>query len=160
MKLSIALLAAGAAVGSSSAQTPAPHMPFYTMDGTGRGFQGDPADSLYRVAHDLLARGEYGRSAQLFKQIGEKYPTSRYQEELPYNEAFARYRIGTTHELENASRLLEPRAKKLLGVVTASASPSDDRRFGKTRDGDVVGLYIRVNQALAQRGNGDAANLV
>jgi HEAT repeat protein len=161
MKLSIALLAVGAAVGSSSAQIPPSAAPFYPTDGaTMRGFQGDPADSLYRIAHDLLARGEYGRSAQLFKQIGEKYPKSRYQDELPYNEAFARYRIGTTRELETASHLLEPRAKKLLGSVTASSTPSDDRRFGRTRDGDVVGLYIRVNQALAQRGNSDAANVV
>lgn len=160
MKSSIALLSLGVALGSISAQTPAPVAPVYVVDGVSRGFQGDPADSLYRVAQDLLVRGEYGRSAQLFKDIGDKYPKSRYQEELPYNEAFARYRIGTTRELETAARLLEPRAKKLLGVVPATRSPGDDRRFGKTREGDVVGLYIRVNQALAQRGNSDAANIV
>jgi len=161
MKSFIALLAVGVALGSISAQTPVPATPVYSIDGVApRAFQGDPADSIYRIAHELLARGEYGRSAQIFKEIGEKYPKSRYQEELPYNEAFARYRIGTTRELETAARLLEPRAKKLLGVVPASKTPSDDRRFGKTRDGDVVGLYIRVNQALAQRGNSDAANVV
>jgi HEAT repeat protein len=159
MKTFLALVAVGLAFGSVSAQTPAPVA--YSVDGTpSRGFQGDPADSLYRVAHDLLARGEYGRSAQLFREIGEKYPKSRYAEELPYNEAFARYRIGTTRELESASRLLEPRAKKLLGTVAASRSPSDERRFGRTREGDVVGLYIRVNRVLAQRGNSDAANVV
>jgi HEAT repeat protein len=159
MKTFLALVAVGLAFGSVSAQTPAPVA--YSVDGTpSRGFQGDPADSLYRVAHDLLARGEYGRSAQLFREIGEKYPKSRYAEELPYNEAFARYRIGTTRELETASRLLEPRAKKLLGTVAASRSPSDERRFGRTREGDVVGLYIRVNRVLAQRGNSDAANVV
>ena len=160
MKTFLALVAVGIALGSASAQTPAP-VAYHSVDGTpSRGFQGDPADSLYRVAHDLLARGEYGRSAQLFREIGEKYPKSRYSEELPYNEAFARYRIGTTRELETASRLLEPRAKKLLGTVTASRSPSDERRFGRTREGDVVGLYIRVNRVLAQRGNSDAANIV
>jgi len=161
MKTTLALLAVGAAIGSISAQTPAPTPAVYSIDGSpARGFQGDPADSLYRVAHDLLARGEYGRSAQLFKDIGEKYPKSRYQEELPYNEAFARYRIGTTRELETASRLLEPRAKQLLGTVAASRTPSDERRFGRTREGDVVGLYIRVNRVLAQRGNGDAASVI
>ncbi len=161
MKPFIALLVLAAALGSVSAQEPAPVVSYRTVDGVpSRGFQGDPADSVYRVAHDLLARGEYGRSAQLFKEIGEKYPKSRYGDELPYNEAFARYRIGTTRELEAASRLLEPRAKKLLGTVTASNTPSEQGRFGKAREGDVVGLYIRVNQALAQRGNSDAANIV
>jgi HEAT repeat protein len=166
MKRFITLLAVGAAaLGSIQAQEPTPAITIHPSDlGLFRGFQGDPADSLYRVAHDLLARGEYGRSAQLFKEIGEKFPKSRYQDELPYNEAFARYRIGSTTQLEIAARLLEPRAKKLLGVVAASDSPGEDRGIsrnrGRTSDGDVVGLYLRINGVLAQRGNSDAATIV
>ena len=122
----VALLSLGTALASISAQEPAPVPSFHWVDGaTFRAMQGDPADSLYRVAHDLLARGEYGRSAQLFKDIAQKYPKSRYQDDLPYNEAFARYRIGTTRELETAAHVLEPRAKKLLGVVAASSASSD-----------------------------------
>ena len=126
--------------------------------------QGDPADSLYRVAHELLARGEYGRSAQLFKEIGEKFPKSRYQDDLPYNEAFARYRLGSIRELETAVRLLKPRAEKLLSVVDLSDAVSGGRTSSagrsRTSDRDVVGLYIRVNQSLARRGDGDATRII
>ena len=165
MRWFIALLSVGAALSSMSAQEPAPASPFHVVDGASfRATQGDPADSLYRVAHDLLARGEYGRSAQLFKEIGQNYPKSRYQDDLPYNEAFARYRIGTTKELETAAHVLEPRAKPLLRVVPASNTSSDGSGFGKGRtrasEGDVVGLYLRVNQVLAQRGNSDAARII
>jgi len=126
--------------------------------------QGDPADSLYRLAHDLLARGEYGRSAQMFKDIAQKYPKSTYQDDLPYYEAWARYKIGTTDELRNAAKLLEPRASKLIGVVNASSN-SSVQYFGfngrrRTSEGDVVGLYLRVNSALAQRGDRSAADIV
>ena len=161
MKGFVALLSLGTALASISAQEPAPVPSFHWVDGaTFRAMQGDPADSLYRVAHDLLARGEYGRSAQLFKDIAQKYPKSRYQDDLPYNEAFARYRIGTTRELETAAHVLEPRAKKLLGVVAASSASSDGRGRSRASEGDIVGLYIRVNQVLAVRGNSDAARIV
>ena len=155
MRSAIALFAAVAAIGSVHAQAPRGAAPL-----SPRAAQTDPADSVYRVAHDLLAQGEYGRSAQLFKEIGEKYPKSRYQDEVTYNEAFARYRIGTTKELETASRLLEPRAKIVLG---ASDTTNANRGFGRGRvrsEGDVAGLYIRVNKVLAQRGNSDAANII
>jgi len=125
--------------------------------------QGDPADSLYRLAREVLTRGDYGRAAQLFKDIGQKYPKSGYQDELPYFEAFARYKIGTTDELQNAAKLLEPRASKLTGTTPSNASSNsffngEYRR--RTSDGDVVGLYIRVNNALAQRGNSGARDIV
>jgi HEAT repeat protein/TolA-binding protein len=127
-------------------------------------FQGDPADSVYRLAQDLLfVRGDYGRAAQLFRDIGQKYPKSSYIGDLPYYEAFARYKIGTTDELQNAAKLLEPRASKLIGTTTASSSTPDGRYFPRGRgpgEGDVVGLYIRVNSALAQRGNRAAADIV
>ena len=125
--------------------------------------QGDPADSLYRIAHDLLARGEYGRSAQMFKDIAQKYPKSAYADDLPYYEAWARYKIGTTDELRNAAKLLEPRASKLIGVVNANSSNAQYYGFNgrrRTSEGDVVGLYLRVNSALAQRGDRGAADIV
>lgn len=155
MRSAIALFAVVAAIGSVHAQDPRATAPV-----SPRGAQSDPADSLYRVAHELLARGEYGRSAELFKGIGEKFPKSRYQDQVAYNEAFARYRIGTTKELEAASRLLEPRAKIVLGAPDTGDA---NRGFGRGRarsEGDVAGLYIRVNTVLAQRGNSDAANII
>ena len=162
MREFIALLSLGTALASISAQEPSPGPSVHVVDGAAaRALQGDPADSLYRAAHDLMARGEYGRSAQLFKDIAQKYPKSRYQDDLPYNEAFARYRIGTARELETAAHLLEPRAKKLLGVVPASNdAPEMSRGRIRASEREVVGLYIRVNQALALRGNGDAARIV
>ena len=125
--------------------------------------QGDPADSLYRIAHDLLARGEYGRSAQMFKDIAQKYPKSAYSDDLPYYEAWARYKIGTTDELRSAAKLLEPRASKLIGVVNANSANAQYYGFNgrrRTSEGDVVGLYLRVNSALAQRGDRGAADIV
>jgi HEAT repeat protein len=126
--------------------------------------QGDPADSLYRLAHDLLNRGEYGRSAQMFKDIAAKYPKSQYVDDLPYYEAWARYKIGTTDELRAAAKLLEPRASKLAGTVS-TPNKNDGQFYGfngrrRTSDGDVVGLYLRVNSALAQRGDRAAADIV
>jgi len=124
--------------------------------------QGDPADSVYRLAHEILGRGDYGRAAQMFREIAQKYPKSSYQDDLPYFEAFARYRIGTTDELRTAAKLLEPRASKLIG--TTSSSNQSVRTFYSSRrgasEGDVVGLYVRVNSALAQRGDRGAADIV
>ena len=123
--------------------------------------QGEPSDSLWRLAHDLLGRGDYGRSAQMFKDIAAKYPNSAYQNDLPYWEAFARYRIGTTQELETAARLLEPRASKLIGVVQQSSTTVYDNRGRRgTSEAEVTALYVRINSALASRGNNNAAAIV
>jgi TolA-binding protein/HEAT repeat protein len=128
--------------------------------------QGDPADSAYRFAHDILNRGDYGRAAQLFKDIAAKYPKSSYQNDLPYWEAYARYKIGTTDELHTSAKLLEPRASKLIGTTTASGNAVviEGRGFGwgrrGTSDNDAVNLYIRVNSVLAQRGDRAAADVV
>jgi HEAT repeat protein/TolA-binding protein len=124
--------------------------------------QGEPADSLYRLAHEMLNRGDWGRSAQMFKDIAAKYPNSQYQNDLPYYEAYARYKIGTTEELRNAVKLLEPRASKLIGVVnTSTASTSSYNRYGsRMREEDLAGLYVRINSALASRGDNNAAAVV
>jgi HEAT repeat protein/TolA-binding protein len=123
--------------------------------------QGEPEDSLYRIAHDLLNRGDYGRAAQMFKDITAKYPKSRYETDLPYYEAYARYKIGTTDELRNAARLLEPRASKLIGVVSTTSSSTSYNNFGRrTSEGDVAALYIRINSVLASRGDNNAAGVV
>lgn len=123
--------------------------------------QGEPEDSVYRLAHEMLNRGDYGRAAQMFRDIAAKYPKSVYANDLPYYEAWARYRIGTTEELRTALKLLEPRASKVQGVTLAS---SNSGGFGYNRrganDGDVAGLYARINSALAARGDRDAADRI
>jgi HEAT repeat protein len=120
--------------------------------------QADPADSLYNLARDLVSRGDWGRSARLFADIQSKYPKSSRVADALYWEAYSRYKIGTTDELRAASRILEPVASKLTPQVSQSGQSrnfySDGRR---TPDNDVLALYARVNGALAQRGDSDAA---
>src|SRR5262245_10942407 len=117
--------------------------------------QGDPADSAYRLALEVLNRGDFGRAAQMFRDIAQRYPNSGYQKDLPYWEAVARYRIGTTAELETAARLLEPRASKLVEVVQSGSPTGISYPRGSSRgpaESEVAALYIRINSALAQRG--------
>src|SRR6185437_9697271 len=38
----------------------------------------DPADSLYRLAREAMARGDYKRAAELFHLIPQRYPQSAY----------------------------------------------------------------------------------
>ena len=152
--------------------TPMPAMAPMAFGRAGDGFhvplpqwiQGDPADSAYRVAQDVLNRGDYGRAALMFKDIAQKYPKSGYQDDLPYYEAFARYKICTTNELQAAAKLLDPRASKLIGTTSPSSSPEgkfyvSNRRRGSS-DGDVVGLYVHINSVLAQRGDASAGAIV
>jgi HEAT repeat protein/TolA-binding protein len=122
--------------------------------------QGDPADSVYRVARNALNVGEYGRAARMFQDIQQKYPKSAYQADAIYYEAYARYKVGTTDELEKAAKLLEPLATKTMNV---SNSSSNDGFYAARRgasDSEVATLYNRINGVLAQRGNRDAANKV
>ena len=114
--------------------------------------QGDPADSVYRSARELLDRGEYGRSAKLFSDIQKNYPTSAYKTAAQYWEAFARYRIGTTDELRQAAKILEPVAARV--TPGTSSNYTVDRR---TPDSDITSLYARINGVLAMRGDADAA---
>ncbi|HSQ32515.1 MAG TPA: HEAT repeat domain-containing protein [Gemmatimonadaceae bacterium] len=126
--------------------------------------QGDPADSLYKAARDALIRGDYGRAARLFNDIVQKYPKSTYFSNAQYYEALARYKVGTTDDLRQAARILEPLAKN-VAVSTSVSSRSAvtlayaDSYRGQRRNADeseIAALYARVNGALAQRGDADA----
>ncbi|HTJ21496.1 MAG TPA: HEAT repeat domain-containing protein [Gemmatimonadaceae bacterium] len=130
--------------------------------------QGDPADSLYRSARDALGRGDFGRAARLFNEIVQKYPKSAYFSNAQYYEALARYKVGTTDDLRQAARILEPLAKN-VSVSTSVSSRSAvtlayaDSYRGQRRNADeseIAALYARVNGALAQRGDADARNKV
>jgi len=115
--------------------------------------QGDPADSLYRAARNALNNGDYGRAAKLFAEISKNYPKSAYQNDARYYEAVAHYRIGTTEELKAAAKLLEPMTSTGSGGTMQYAG---NQRRG-TNDSEIAALYARVNGALAQRGDREAA---
>ena len=156
-----------------------PDMNLYTGSFGGRDFtnrmppapwaQGDPADSLYRVAREALMRGDYGRAARMFGELVQKYPKSVYFTNAQYYEALARYKVGTTDDLRQAARILEPLAKTRAAGGSAGASgagvkwtstnqrwTSAEQRRGAD-DSEIAALYARVNGALAQRGDRDAA---
>lgn len=127
--------------------------------------QDDPADSLYRVARDALMRGDFGRAARMFGDLVQKYPKSVYFSNAQYYEALARYKVGTTDDLKQAARILEPIAKT-SALTTASTSGKAVRvaSFRESRrgadDSEIAALYARVNGALAQRGDADAAKKI
>src|SRR5947199_5116834 len=62
----------------------------------------DPADSLYRLAREAMARGDYKRAAELFHRIPERYPQSAYAGQAIYYEAYALYRSGDDDDLSAA----------------------------------------------------------
>jgi len=126
--------------------------------------QADPADSLYRIAREALMRGDYGRAARMFGELVQKYPKSVYVGNAQYYEALARYKVGTTDDLKQAARILEPIAKSTSVASTSSGSNVTvaayrDRGRG-TDDSEIAALYARVNGALAQRGDQDAARKI
>lgn len=127
--------------------------------------QGDPADSLYRVAREALMRGDYGRAARMFGDLVQKYPKSVYFSNAQYYEALARYKVGTTDDLKQAARILEPIAKPTaLNTASTSGSAVTVKSFRESRrgadDSEIAALYARVNGALAQRGDADAAKKI
>src|SRR5207248_1717526 len=137
--------------------------------------QGDPADSLYRIARDAFNSGDYGRSARLFSEISQKFPTSTYRNDAPYYEALSRYKIGTNEELHLAAKVLEPLVSKMTspsGSTTTSKSTTISKSGSpagyayvtgfkrNATDSEVAALYARINGALAQRGDRDAADKI
>jgi HEAT repeat protein len=101
----------------------------------------EPADSLYRLARDLLNRGEYRRAADTFARFEQANPESRHLAASMYWRAFALYRAGTDADLRQALRTLDEQRQRF---ATAAADP------------DVTALVTRVTGALAARGDADA----
>jgi len=139
--------------------------------------QGDPADSVYRLAREALNNGDYGRASRLFGEVTQKYNgKSQLLDASQYFEALARYKIGTTDELHQAAKILKPLVAK-LPVRTSTTSSNGEGGFtvragsgqgcngfgcatmvyrGGYSDSEVGALYNRVNGALAQRGDAEA----
>ncbi|HZD04079.1 MAG TPA: HEAT repeat domain-containing protein, partial [Longimicrobiales bacterium] len=122
----------GVAVGrrSSGAEAPEPWL------------RQDPADSLYRAAREALNRRDYRRSAQLFREIRERYPDSGYVGDSYYLQALALQQAGGTAELEEALGLLETMLRERPGAATRA---------------DARALRVRIRGSLARRGDVEAA---
>jgi hypothetical protein len=101
----------------------------------------DPADSLYRLAREAMARGDYKRAAEIFHRIPERYPQSAYASQSIYYEAFALYRSGGDDDLSTA----RDRLKQLK------------QRDAKIWKSDGAVLLTRVCGELAKRGDEDCA---
>ncbi len=102
----------------------------------------DPGDSLYRAARETLNRGQYKAAAGLLQELRKRYPRSGYVGDSYYWEAFARYRVGGTADLESGLTLIEQQLQGYPQSATAS---------------DAEVLATRIRGQLARRGNAAAA---
>jgi len=107
--------------------------------------QGDPADSLYKNARELLNRGEWRRAANAFADLPQKFPNSGYASDAMYWQAFALYRIGGNDDLRSALRALEAQRAKYPQARTQS---------------DAATLATRVRGTLASRGDATAREAI
>jgi HEAT repeat protein len=101
----------------------------------------DPADSLYRLAREAMARGDYKRAAEIFHRIPERFPQSAYAGQAIYYEAYSLYRSGGDDDLSAARDRLKQLKQK-------------DAKLWKN-DGSV--LATRVCGELAKRGDENCA---
>ncbi len=106
--------------------------------------QEDPADSLYRAAREAMTNRDHERAAELFHEIWNRHARSSYAPNALYWEAFNRYRLDGTDELEEALALLELQAERYPEASTRE-------------NGDARSLATRVRGMLARRGNERAA---
>jgi TolA-binding protein len=104
--------------------------------------QGDPADSLYRVARASLNRGRFRDAGDQFRELRRRYPQSGYVANSMYWEAFALYREGGADRLRRAAAVLDEAQSKYPQASTA---------------GDASTLAVRVRGELARLGDKDAA---
>jgi len=103
----------------------------------------DPADSLYRVARDLLNRSQYRSAAETFRLISQRYPSSGYSPDVMYFEAYSLYRIGGQNELRAALQVLD----------------RQKTRYPNAKIPD-PGLLTRIQGELANGGDARAAQYV
>ncbi|MBC7790079.1 MAG: HEAT repeat domain-containing protein [Anaerolineae bacterium] len=102
-------------------------------------YPGDPADSLYRAARSAMNRSEYGRAAELFRQVTDRFPKSAYAGDALYWQGFALYRRGSNNgDLENAVKALELQGERYPKASTRS---------------DAQALLVRIRGELARRGD-------
>jgi HEAT repeat protein len=104
--------------------------------------QGDPADSLYRRAREMLSRRDYRTAASLFGALSDRFPRSGYAQDAFYWQAFALYRMGGDRELRLARDALRRQRERYPQAAT---------------QGDASTLERRIQGELARRGDSEAA---
>jgi len=104
--------------------------------------QGDPADSVYRLARRALDQKEYATAARLFETIVSRYPRSDYAPDALYWKGFALYRDG---DLDGAVEALESQAQRFPRASTRS---------------DAAALVMVVKGEQAKRGDAGARRVV
>ena len=102
----------------------------------------DPADSVYRAAREALSASRWRDAANLFGQIGRRYPGSGYAPDALYWRAFALYRLGGSGDLSAARESLRQQEQKYPQAATR---------------GDAQALATQVSAALARLGDANAA---
>lgn len=120
---------------------------------------GDPGDSLYRSARELLNRGDYRRAAAQFADLAKRFPSSPYAADAPYWQAFSLYRIGGTSELQEALGVLERYKAALPSSATPAVSSNGlaFTRSSQARGTDADALAARIASVLSSRGMADNA---
>lgn len=103
--------------------------------------QGDPADSAYRRALEVMNRRNYTQAADLFKTVTDRYPKSPVAPSAMYFRAFSLYQTGSVDRMREARDVL-----KSLGQKYPDADLSDAKALG-----------TRVCGELAQRGDANCA---
>ena len=93
--------------------------------------QGDPADSLYRLARETLNRREYRTAANLFSQITSRFGRSGYAGDALYWQAFALYRVGGDRDLRAALAALRQQKERYPQAAThGDATALESRILG------------------------------
>ncbi|HEX7018702.1 MAG TPA: HEAT repeat domain-containing protein [Gemmatimonadaceae bacterium] len=107
----------------------------------------DPADSLYKVARQLITSREYRRAADVLQQLVTRYPQSKSAGDALYWRAWSLYQLG--RDGRNLSDLDAARAS--LDRYNANYGKS-----GRAAS-DATELYANIRAAQASLGDADAA---
>ena len=142
LRASASALAATAAAFAPVRMFASPHIDALETQAPDAYLQGDPADSLYRLARASLNRGRFRDAGNQFRELRRRYPQSGYVANSMYWEAFALYREGGAERLRRAAAVLDEAQAKYPQATTA---------------GDASTLAVRVRGELARLGDKDAA---
>jgi HEAT repeat protein len=105
------------------------------------------ADSLYRIGQGALRDRDYRRAANLFQQIGDKYPTAPRAGDALYWRSYSLYAAGADGHTKSD---LDAAASALRAYQAAYANQS-------TLANDAADLAARIRTAQAQLGDAAAA---
>ncbi len=99
-------------------------------------------EAAYRAAREAVTREQFQRAADLFAQLRDRYPDTRYAPEAYYWQAFSLYRLDSQRQLRQALGLLEMQLD-----LYPKARVSENARE----------LELRIRSMLGRRGDAAAA---